>query len=206
MRATCHTSSATSVESMIRWPIYSGRYERAFRAAERFTKRLGFDPRTLAYSRAPLLDDGRVNRITAVAQSQLGHLAPEDVAHACAMVSQSIKGELVREIRSPMSLTIGYVESGGHVAYRFTRSEVRRLLNATAVTPRRWSFHAWLTLPSMELIDATLATTYAVENGDLANVGGLIMRHADRLRGMRYFPVIVGDEIVSALAGGWRVV
>jgi hypothetical protein len=59
------------------------------------------------------------------------------------------------------------------------------------------SLHAWLTLPSMEIIDFSLPTSYAVVNGYRAERGGVIANHADKLSGgMQYHPMLIGEEFL----------
>jgi hypothetical protein len=54
--------------------------------------------------------------------------------------------------------------------------------------------HAWLTLPSMEIIDATLATTMAIAQGRPEQGGGVVMGHADGFTGFAYRPMLVGAD------------
>jgi hypothetical protein len=56
--------------------------------------------------------------------------------------------------------------------------------------------HAWLTLPSMELIDLTIFTTVGKAKSIPSWYGEAILRHADEITDMSYKPVLVGDDFL----------
>jgi hypothetical protein len=55
------------------------------------------------------------------------------------------------------------------------------------------NIHAWLTLPSTEIIDVSLATTMGIVQKRPEMLGLAITRPADELNGMAYKPMLVGD-------------
>lgn len=55
--------------------------------------------------------------------------------------------------------------------------------------------HAWLTLPTMEIIDLSFPTTYAIKANQPDIIGLSITKHPKDLNhGMEYIPVLVGDD------------
>ncbi|EMX4958083.1 TPA: hypothetical protein QHC21_002963 [Raoultella planticola] len=59
--------------------------------------------------------------------------------------------------------------------------------------------HAWLTLPSYEIIDLTLSTTFAINNNQPENAGIFIAKKADDVTGLIYRPMLVGDEYLKQI-------
>ncbi|HDY9206502.1 TPA: hypothetical protein RRJ23_004704 [Klebsiella pneumoniae] len=59
--------------------------------------------------------------------------------------------------------------------------------------------HAWLTLPSYEIIDLTLSTTFAVNHNQLENAGKFIAKKADDITGLIYRPMLVGDKYLEKI-------
>ena len=60
------------------------------------------------------------------------------------------------------------------------------------------NLHAWLTLPSMEVLDFSLPTSYAKVNNRPEDIGSAIAEHANKLsaNGMTYKPLIVGEDFL----------
>lgn len=54
------------------------------------------------------------------------------------------------------------------------------------------NFHAWLTLPSMEIIDLTLATTYAVNSGTDDGLRTAMLGPPESFLPLAYKPMLVG--------------
>jgi hypothetical protein len=60
-------------------------------------------------------------------------------------------------------------------------------------------FHAWLTLPSMEIIDLTLATTYAVNNKTNDGRRVLMLGPPESFFPLTYKPMLVGVGFLDKL-------
>lgn len=55
--------------------------------------------------------------------------------------------------------------------------------------------HAWLTMPSHEILDLTFGTTYGVVNGIKELIGNATFLHPSELTGsQRYHPQLVGTD------------
>ena len=57
--------------------------------------------------------------------------------------------------------------------------------------------HVWLTLPSMEIIDFSIATSLSVLNNTPEGRGEVIAKHADELEGINYKPMLVGMDFLK---------
>lgn len=103
------------------------------------------------------------------------------------------------------ALTIGCVTSAdGDRWFSVTEPEIRRWCATGIENPLSLKLHAWLTLPTMEIVDFTFLPTFAItqaQPGSSAKVVefGVIAKHADALTGMTYTPVAVGNDIPRKL-------
>ncbi|MFN1150169.1 hypothetical protein [Serratia liquefaciens] len=59
------------------------------------------------------------------------------------------------------------------------------------------NIHAWLTLPSMEIVDLTLSTTLSILQGRKEGEGGVIVKKADEITDFSYKPMLVGETFLS---------
>ena len=67
--------------------------------------------------------------------------------------------------------------------------------------------YAWLTLPSLEVIDVALVTSLAVLNGWDEGHGAVLAKHADEVTGMAYKPMLIGPDFLrkTGLMVEWGV-
>ena len=145
----------------------------------------------------------------------LSVVGPEMDAHK--LICQCIGNHLnaINFIRNLLGITplftVGYVTIGDEKYHEFSEDDLRGWLITSLPDPARFSGHAWLTLPSLEIIDFTFLATYAFvqyqKTGE--NIGmGVLARHADDVQGLTYIPVAAGSDIpekIGALSVGLLV-
>jgi hypothetical protein len=123
---------------------------------------------------------------TDVAIGAGGHVHPDAFANKAA-----IEAWLGRDAVS----TIGWVIEKGHHLFEFDDNLVEKLLqHGHQGGPVK--IHAWLTLPTMEIIDLTLAATTAVLRKQPRLEGSVIASRVDQLHGLIYKPILVGTEFI----------
>ena len=84
--------------------------------------------------------------------------------------------------------------------FKIEENEIKNLLVNKVQKPL--NIHAWLTLPSMEIIDFSLPTTYCIVNKIEEGMGAAITKHYSELTlGMTYEPMLVGDEFLRKSGG-----
>ena len=82
-----------------------------------------------------------------------------------------------------------------------SEEDLERLLQ-NGISGNSLSIHAWLTLPTMEILDFSLPTSFAIMHGNEEEIGGLIARHADSLTGgLKYHPMLVGEDFLRKSGG-----
>lgn len=92
--------------------------------------------------------------------------------------------------------TLGWIDNGSANGYfKFDESLISHTLKY-GVMNNSIAIHAWLTLPTMEIIDATFLTLFALLNDDDKHIGGCILSHADAVSGLRYKPMLIGTDYI----------
>ena len=70
----------------------------------------------------------------------------------------------------------------------------------SGISKPQLNIHAWLTLPTCEILDFTLPTTYAVINKTKEGYGEVLAGHADHLlENVRYRPMLLGEDYLRRI-------
>lgn len=133
--------------------------------------------------------------------ARVGALTEEQVVLQCFYVHKRIKAPLEDLFGTEMYYTLGYVETSERLMFGHDESDLRKLLSNGIVSPTL-NLHAWLTLPSMEIIDFSLSASFFRVNNGPQESYGIIVSHADELKlGMKYHPTLVGDDFLYKIGG-----
>lgn len=129
----------------------------------------------------------------------LGHLSEDLVTTQRFGLVLLIRDLLEREFRIRLIYTLGYVYQDGQRLY-YTPIEGLEQMLKTGIKPGvRISLHAWLTLPSHEVIDATFWAAFpAYACAEERNQRGLFM-HPDQMPGRSYHPQWVGEGFLRKI-------
>lgn len=153
------------------------------------------------------LTDARHAEFPYVVQQGLGDLDFPDVVAQCMSIHYRLVPVLQEWLGCPVLYTIGWVDDGTDKGmFKFDDAFVAdKLQNGHSGSTA--NIHAWLTLPSMEVIDVALATTIAVVQKLPQGHGAVLAKHADELRGMAYKPMLVGPDFLrkSGLLIEWGI-
>lgn len=104
-----------------------------------------------------------------------------------------VKGMLEAVLRVRVAYTLGYVCQDGQ-RFCYTPIEGLEQMLRTGIAPgARVNLHAWLTLPSHEIVDPTFwAMIPALSNADEREARHLFL-HPDEMRNRTYHPQWIGD-------------
>lgn len=176
-------------------------------AVER-TKRLGLDvpPHQMEPERRYLTDQ-RQAEFPHVVQRGLGDLDFPDVVAQCMSIHFRLVPVLEQWLGCPVIYTIGWIDDGTDTGmFKFDEAFVAEKLK-TGHTGSTANIHAWLTLPSLEVIDVALVTTLAVLKGWREGHGAVLAKHADDITDLRYKPMLVGPDFLrrTGLLHEWSV-
>lgn len=143
------------------------------------------------------LDTKAVANIETVMRDALGAIPSQDeVVLQCISIHYRLRKAFQRNLGCPAMFTIGWVDDGTPKGmFRFDDAFIEDKL-AHGYPSTEVCMHAWLTLPSMEIIDVSLLTSI----GEVLNIteymGGVIARKADELINMKYKPMLVGLDFL----------
>jgi len=165
-------------------------------AVER-TKRFGLEvPSHEVLSTHRYLGDAQLAEFPYVVQRGLGDLDFPDVVAQCMAIHFRLVPVIRDWLKCPVLFTLGWIDDGTEKGlFKFDDNFIsNKLENGHA--GGTVNLHAWLTLPSMEVIDVALATTMAVLNEMPNGHGGVLAGRPDSFNGFAYKPMLVGPDFL----------
>lgn len=177
--------------------MISKNYAAEWAAAVERTKRFDLDvPSHEVQSSHLYLTDARQAEFPYVVQRGLGELDTSDVVAQCMAIHYRLAPVIQEWLGCPVLYTIGWIDDDTETGmFKFDDPFIEEKLKNGHVGGTV-NLHAWLTLPSMEVIDVALATTIAVLKKIPDGYGRVLARPADGLNGMAYKPMLVGSDFL----------
>ncbi|MCM8531906.1 MAG: hypothetical protein NE330_12145 [Lentisphaeraceae bacterium] len=126
----------------------------------------------------------------------LGGITPDDLIVNCLEIHTRIM-EPLKRTGIENYFTIGYISVGDSKFFYNDEPQLQSLMNGECKSVV--DIHAWLTLPSMEIIDLSFCTSYGSINNDDRFIGRYTLSHADELQGIKYVPMIVGIDFLQKI-------
>ncbi|MHB8346003.1 MAG: hypothetical protein ACYDHM_02270 [Acidiferrobacterales bacterium] len=155
---------------------------------------------------APVIDETRADKI-AVALNRFTGSPPrlEALVNQCLNVHRFLQDEIAGIIGARPVLTVGGVEQDdGYPLFGFSRKDFEEWSARGAPDISKMQIHAWLTLPSLEIIDLTFVASATVAMTGVYSwpypvCGLLIAQRWQDFQGIVYSPVALGDNIPEKL-------
>lgn len=167
--------------------------------AQKRTVRLGLTCPDIPPPCDRVLTPERHEQFPYAVQAAVGELGVEAVVAQCLSLHWRLKAPLEKFFGVPILYTIGYVHTPPSYMFKQMEDDLLRLLQ-TGMQGPQLNIHAWLTLPSSEIIDLSLPTSFAVVNKMKEGLGGVIAAHADELNhGLRYHPMLLGEDFLRRI-------
>lgn len=165
-----------------------------------------YSPNTVnVFTNRVFLSGERMEKAKQVIQKVVGAYSIDEVMKSSFMVHSQLIDELSVALGCPITFTMGYVEFFGNIINRTSEDELKRLLSEGIKPNESLNIHTWLTLPSMEVIDANFYTRYATVCNQPEFTGLTVMKHADHLKGMRYVPQLIGFDFLETIGAMKRI-
>lgn len=121
---------------------------------------------------------------------------PEVFAGNCFQAMGAVQAPLEDLLGVPLYFTLGYVQFEGRPVFHMPTEKLKPMLKQN-LSFQQVNLHAWLTLPSHEIIDLTFLTTVGVVNNIPDYIGRACASHPDDLpEVMTYHPQLVGDSFL----------
>ncbi|EMK3363201.1 hypothetical protein V8061_001035 [Vibrio parahaemolyticus] len=171
-------------------------YKKEFEEAVERTRRFNLICPNVTYQDARLLTPELMSGFAQAFQKHIGQPSIEEVVAQCLSFHFKLKEPMSELVGVPCQFTIGYVETRERLMFHQTEDDLLNILN-TGISGPSLNIHAWLTLPTMEIIDLSLPTSYAVVNNIKDGIGRVIAQHPDELvDGMKYHPMLIGEDFL----------
>lgn len=170
-----------------------------FVEAQQRTARFNLDSPKIQEPTKRLLTPFKLAQFSNVVRDAVGELSLKEVVAQCLSIHFRLQRPLEEFFEVPIIFTIGYVYTPPTYLFRQTEDELLKQLQDGMNGPQV-NLHAWLTLPSMEIIDLSLATSIAVIHRNEEGLGGVVASHADELEhGLRYHPMLLGADYLEKI-------
>ncbi|WP_339492857.1 hypothetical protein [Pseudomonas sp. EA_15y_Pfl2_R67] len=125
-----------------------------------------------------------------------GH-APEVFAGKCFEVAGTMQKPLEDILGVPLAFTLGYVKFHGRPVFHTPTKKLKPMLKQNLAL-QAVNLHAWLTLPSHEIIDLTFFTTVGVHQQTPDYIGMACIGHSNEIQDfLSYHPQLVGDGFLK---------
>lgn len=184
-------------------------YEVAFKEALNRTSALSLPVPEVPFSSARYLSKIAMGTIGREISQWFPNLRPEHLVGQCTTVHANLRVKVEELLKVPIYLTIGDVSVSGKRTFNVDDAYLDSLWNNRVTLDGSVKLHAWLTLPTMEIIDVTLsATLLALMNSQTFErhgnfvATGAIMKHADELKlngDVEYHPYLVGQDYLQKI-------
>ncbi|CNI61162.1 MULTISPECIES: hypothetical protein [Yersinia] len=174
-------------------------YSEEFKIALERTARFNLTPPDIfSETFTRVMNDKRIRQMNRVlAPAFEGILSYEQMVGQCLSINFKARPVLEEWLGCPVYYTLGWIDDGTQRGlYRFDDDMIADKL-ANGHQDDTMDIHAWLTLPSMEIIDLTLTTTLNFLQRRKEGEGGIIVKKADEITGLSYKPMLVGDTFLS---------
>lgn len=171
-------------------------YKAELLAAMERTRERGLDPGELAStpSGGVLREEHGAVLMDVLADLIQGtSLSPGHIAFQCAGISAAMKKHVSRAAGLSALLTIGTVILQGQRLWAASGDMSLTDLRDSG------SFHVWLTLPTMQVVDFTLLMSLAVQTGRDPSTATPIATFPDSEPHIKWVPVFTGDDAYAQL-------
>lgn len=180
-------------------PHAGGRYEVAFTAAYARSSLWGLHP--------PSIDPLPLRHATPTSTSaiqwelngSIGHMSEDIVSTHRFGITAAIRTVLEAELRVPLAYTLGYVQQDGRQLCHTPIEGLEQMLRTGIAPGARVSLHAWLTLPSLEIIDVAFWATFPAQSSVDEREARALFMHPDQMPNRTYHPQWVGDGFVRRI-------
>ena len=167
-------------------------YKNEFKTAMELTLRLNLSLPSIEFQNLSVLTEENWAKINKIFDEYFAGLHVMDIATQCIPVHLEIMS-IFHEHNIPCIFTLGYVFHNGKNRHFMEESKLKEI-SVSGVNGTTVNIHAWLTLPSMEVIDLTYLTTFSYATNRVDRLGELVIQHGDDISEITYHPLLVGED------------
>jgi hypothetical protein len=176
-------------------------YKSEFKKAVERTKEFNLNCPDVEYSEGLLMTPDKMHKFPYVLRDTFGEIGVEEVVAQCLSIHYRLSDVIAEFFDSSCYFTIGYVQTLDQLLFHQSEDNLREMLQ-NGINSLSLNIHAWLTFPTMEIMDISLPTSYAILNKLEEGVGGVVATHPDSLKdGLKYHPMLVGEDFLRETGG-----
>ena len=175
-------------------------YKNLFQEAYKRTQQFELKPPLVKYSADIFLTKEFIEEMPYQLIQKYGLIDINEITANCMGFHYMIKPFFEYLLSSDVYFTLGFITIEEDTLFYIDDNIIKELLEEGVKS--KLNIHAWLTLPTMEILDFTLLTTYAQVKNIQEGMGGVIVNKADNLiGGMAYHPILIGDQFLREIGG-----
>lgn len=145
-----------------------------------------------------LLSNSNQDCLHEAIMTALGNPGPEELDANCLNITRTLVKPISKLFGVEALFTLGWLDLGdGDTMFKFDEKYIENTVLKGHAKGAKKHMHAWLTLPSMEIIDATIATSLAKQFNQPNWQRQTLAEHADSLKGIIYKPMLVGTSFLE---------
>lgn len=177
----------------------AGHYQTVFLAAQARSILWGLHPPLMDPLPVRYASTSAIAAIRWQLHRAVGHLSEDVVATQRFGITATVRTLLEAELKVPLAYTLGYIRQNGQRLCCTPIAGLEQMLRTGIAPGARVSLHAWLTLPSHEIIDVSFWALFPdLGCADEREMRSLFM-HPDQMLGRSYHPQWVGDGFVRRI-------
>lgn len=134
-----------------------------------------------------------IEELPYVVRRNCGNIGPEELVGQCMSIHHRLAPVISDWLKCDAVFTLGWIEYENEKLFKFDEDFIKKTLK-DGHDSSQLNIHAWIALPSMEIIDFSLSTTFGFVKKRKEMFGGVIASHADELKGIKYRPMLVGED------------
>lgn len=175
-------------------------YSKEFQIAIERASRFNLSPPEIANEvSARIMNDKRIRHLNRILTPVLQGMTYEQMVGQCMPLHLKARSVLEEWLGCPVYYTLGWIDDGTSKGiFKFDDEVIADKLE-NGHGSETINIHAWLTLPSMEIIDLTLCTTLCIIQGLKGGEGRVLVKKADDITGFSYKPMLVGEAYLSKI-------
>lgn len=177
----------------------AGRYEAAFVAAQARAILWGLRPPSMEILPVRYASPSSIAAVRWELHRSVGHLSEDVVAAQRFGITAAVRTTLEAALRVPLAYTLGYVHQNGQRLCHTSMEGLEQMLRTGIAPGARIRLHAWLTLPSHEVIDVSFWALFPELSCTEEREMRSLFTHPDQMLGRAYCPQWVGDQFVRRI-------
>lgn len=175
-------------------------YKEKFEMARQRTLNLKLECPEVEYQESRIINQELLDNLPHFIFNEFGRVTPEFIYRNCMGFHHTLQPTLENALGTEIYFTLGNVRVENDLLFHTDEAGIKELMKTKVRGPL--NIHAWLTLPTMEILDFALCTTYSIVKNEPELFGAAITRHPDDLTGgMVYEPMILGHDYLRAIGG-----